>query len=131
MMKVVTSSVMVARIALTRSSSVDRISRVSACPKSADSADCFSLVLLPQIDIARIFPWSFRDGSKDQTSDVQLHIGESRDFGFDATRRPGTTEGILPQSSVRRKRVTAIVIANSSAQSAQLYRIADFPASRP
>ena len=27
---------------------------------------------------------SFRDGPKDQTSDVQLHIGESRDCGFDA-----------------------------------------------
>src|SRR6202163_1064841 len=26
----------------------------------------------------------FRDGPKDQTSDVQLHIGESRDSGFDA-----------------------------------------------
>jgi hypothetical protein len=25
---------------------------------------------------------SFRDGPKDQTSDVQLHIGESRDSGF-------------------------------------------------
>src|SRR5450631_2258180 len=28
---------------------------------------------------------SFRDGPKDQTSDVQLHIGESRDSGFDAS----------------------------------------------
>src|SRR6266852_1518107 len=27
---------------------------------------------------------SFRDGPKDQTTDVQLHIGESRDSGFDA-----------------------------------------------
>src|SRR5882762_3621481 len=27
---------------------------------------------------------SFRDGPKDQTADVQLHIGESRDSGFDA-----------------------------------------------
>jgi hypothetical protein len=26
---------------------------------------------------------SFRDGPKDQTPDVQLHIGESRDSGFD------------------------------------------------
>jgi hypothetical protein len=25
---------------------------------------------------------SFRDGPKDQTSDVQSHIGESRDSGF-------------------------------------------------
>jgi hypothetical protein len=47
---------------------------------------------------------SFRDGPKDQTSDAQLRIGESRDSGFDAepvigprfarTRwhRPGMTE---------------------------------------
>jgi hypothetical protein len=34
---------------------------------------------------------SFRDGPKDQTSDVQLHIGESRDSGFDASHRPGMT----------------------------------------
>jgi len=26
-----------------------------------------------------------------QTSDVQLHIGESRDSGFDASHRPGMT----------------------------------------
>jgi hypothetical protein len=26
-----------------------------------------------------------------QTSDVQLHIGESRDSGFDAAHRPGMT----------------------------------------
>src|SRR6266404_4934343 len=31
---------------------------------------------------------SFRDGPKDQTSDVQLHIGESRDSGFIAARCP-------------------------------------------
>src|SRR4051812_19770621 len=49
---VVTSSVRVTRTALTRSSSVDRISRVSACPKSTDSADRCSLALLLQIDIA-------------------------------------------------------------------------------
>ena len=29
-----------------------------------------------------IHPSSFRDGPKDQTSDVQLHIGESQDSGF-------------------------------------------------
>jgi hypothetical protein len=34
---------------------------------------------------------SFRDGPKDQTSDVQLHIRESRDSGFDASHRPGMT----------------------------------------
>jgi hypothetical protein len=27
---------------------------------------------------------SFRDGPKDQASDAQLRIGESRDSGFDA-----------------------------------------------
>src|SRR5207248_10670515 len=49
---------------------------------------------------------SFRDDPKDQTSDVQLHVGESRDSGFDAepvtgprfarTRwhRPGMTASI-------------------------------------
>jgi hypothetical protein len=31
---------------------------------------------------------SFRDGPKDQTSDVQLHIGESRDSGFVLTHAP-------------------------------------------
>src|SRR5450631_4788217 len=35
---------------------------------------------------------SFRDDPKDQTSDVQLHIGESQDSGFDASHRPGMTE---------------------------------------
>jgi hypothetical protein len=30
---------------------------------------------------------SFRDGPKDQTSDAQLRIGESRDSGFDASLR--------------------------------------------
>jgi hypothetical protein len=29
-----------------------------------------------------------------RTSDVQLHIGESRDSGFDASHRPGMTEEI-------------------------------------
>jgi len=32
---------------------------------------------------------SFRDGPKDQTSDAQLRIGDSRDSGFDASHRPG------------------------------------------
>ena len=38
---------------------------------------------------------SFRDGPQDQTSDVQLHIGESRDSGFDASLRPGMTASYL------------------------------------
>jgi hypothetical protein len=33
-------------------------------------------------------PASFRDGPKDQTSDVQLDIGESGDSGFALTRAP-------------------------------------------
>jgi len=32
--------------------------------------------------------WSFRDGPKDQTSDAQLRIGESRDSGFALARAP-------------------------------------------
>jgi hypothetical protein len=35
---------------------------------------------------------SFWDGPKDQTSDAQLRIGESRDAGFDAAHRPGMTD---------------------------------------
>src|SRR5450432_3561147 len=35
---------------------------------------------------------SFRDGPKDQASDAQLRIGESRDSGFDASHRPGMTK---------------------------------------
>jgi hypothetical protein len=38
-----------------------------------------------------LLPPSFRDGPKDQTSDAQLRIGESRDSGFDASHRPGMT----------------------------------------
>src|SRR5260370_38782976 len=41
---------------------------------------------------------SFRDGPKDQTSDAQLRIGESRDSGFDASHRPGMTESGLARS---------------------------------
>src|SRR4030088_1271183 len=43
---------------------------------------------------------SFRDGPKDQTSDVQLHIGESRDSGFDAfasSRNDGGSRHFLLQ----------------------------------
>src|SRR6266851_529913 len=41
------------------------------------------------------------------TSDVQLHIGESRDSGFNASRCPGTTKlarSIARKSSIRRHR---------------------------
>src|SRR5712664_3613050 len=45
---------------------------------------------------------SFRDGPQDQTSDVQLHIGESRDSGFDASHRPGMTKsGLLRRFAPR------------------------------
>jgi len=45
---------------------------------------------------------SFRDGPKDQTSDVQLHIGESLDSGFDAPHRPGMTDsGLLRRFRLR------------------------------
>jgi flagellar biosynthesis protein FliQ len=37
---------------------------------------------------------SFRDGPQDQTSDVQLHIGESRDSGFSPADCPGMTNAI-------------------------------------
>jgi hypothetical protein len=43
---------------------------------------------------------SFRDGPQDQTSDVQLHIGESRDSGFDASHRPGMTASELSVASL-------------------------------
>src|SRR6202158_691142 len=39
---------------------------------------------------------SFRDGPKDQTSDVQLHIGESLDSGFDAEPVIGPGRGRTP-----------------------------------
>jgi hypothetical protein len=40
----------------------------------------------PRREIAKLYvdSPSFRDGPKDQTSDAQLRIGESRDSGFDA-----------------------------------------------
>src|SRR5713101_978718 len=38
-----------------------------------------------------LVPSPIRDGPKDRTSDVQLHIGESLDSGFDTSRRPGMT----------------------------------------
>jgi hypothetical protein len=44
------------------------------------------------------FGLSFRDGPKAQTSDVQLHIGESRDSGFDASHRPGMTVSDVSRS---------------------------------
>jgi hypothetical protein len=36
-----------------------------------------------------------------RTSDVQLHIGESRDSGFDASRRPGMTLLHLDENRAR------------------------------
>src|SRR5260370_23057977 len=43
---------------------------------------------------------SFRDGPKDQTSDVQLHIGESRDSGF-ALRAPRNDETYEKRPALR------------------------------
>jgi hypothetical protein len=40
----------------------------------------------------QILSTSFRDGPKDQTSDAQLRIGESRDSGFDADASPRNDE---------------------------------------
>jgi hypothetical protein len=37
----------------------------------------------------------FRDGPKDQTSDVRLHIGESPDSRFALTRAPATSAARL------------------------------------
>jgi hypothetical protein len=51
---------------------------------------------------------SFRDGPQDQTSDVQLHIGESRDSGFDASHRPGMTESApIPNMTSKSKHAFA------------------------
>src|SRR5882757_9739304 len=44
---------------------------------------------------------------KDQTTDVQLHIGESRDSGFDASHRPGMTKGGLLRGACHRARIRA------------------------
>jgi hypothetical protein len=41
---------------------------------------------------------SFRDGPKDQTSDAQLHIGESRDSGS-RYARPGMTPSSHPRAA--------------------------------
>jgi hypothetical protein len=43
------------------------------------------------LTFSSLFP-SFRDGRKDQTSDAQLRVGESRDSGFASLMRPGMTE---------------------------------------
>jgi hypothetical protein len=45
---------------------------------------------------------------KHQTSDVQLHIGESRDSGFDALHRPGMTER-LGRSARRNDAKVAVI----------------------
>jgi hypothetical protein len=50
---------------------------------------------------------SFRDGPKDQTSDAQLRIGESRDSGLDASHRPGMTVHGLLRGACHRARVRA------------------------
>jgi len=47
------------------------------------------------------------DGPKDQTSDAQLRIGESRDSGFDASHRPGMTN-VTTSSSVDRNTFSGV-----------------------
>src|SRR6266566_5748100 len=44
-----------------------------------------------------------------QTSDVQLHIGESRDSGFEALHRPGMTEQGALRSSQKRIAYAALL----------------------
>src|ERR1700682_3088327 len=74
------SSEEVAISAFTRINSLRSTSWVSARSKSADTAGrC--LPLLPH-KLSITFSMLFWDGLKDQTSDVRLHIGESRDSGF-------------------------------------------------
>src|ERR1700687_1477727 len=51
------------------------------------------------------YPPSFRDGPKDQTSDAQLRIGESRDSGFIAARCPGMTKKELADVELRPVRI--------------------------
>src|SRR5258705_5976997 len=68
------------------------------------------------VQATKSYPSSFRDGPKDQTSDAQLRIGESRDSGLDAepvigprfarTRwhRPGMTASGLLRGACHRAR---------------------------
>ena len=61
---------------------------------------------------------SFRDGPKDQTSDVQLHIGESRDSGFASSTRPGMTRNTYAVAARSRRsaaaRASAVISAPAS-----------------
>ena len=55
------------------------------------------------------------DGPKDQTSDVQLHIGESLDSGFGrAATEPGMTKNIYPTSTKRGARFSMLARTASS-----------------
>src|SRR6266702_2755903 len=68
---------------------------------------------------------SFRDGPKDQTSDAQLRIRESRDSGFDAepvigprfarTRwhRPGMTVAVAAPTSLFKQRCFTDTVSRS------------------
>src|SRR6266571_5549674 len=83
-------SEVVAISALTRISSVRSTSWVSACSKSADTAGHCSPPL-PRQNLCIAFPGHLRDGPKDQTSDVQLHIGNLEIPGLLVASRPGMT----------------------------------------
>jgi hypothetical protein len=64
-------------------------------PPSAENARDFSEALCHTSD---------REGPKDQTSDAQLRIGESRDSGFDASHRPGMTDREIFSRHCKRQR---------------------------
>src|SRR6266516_6575704 len=74
-----------------------------ACHRAALCADP-----LARNDGGRLWTWSLRDGPYDQTSDVQLHIGESRDSGFDAHASPrnDSSHVAIGVGMVRKARVT-------------------------
>src|SRR5882672_10939165 len=57
---------------------------------------------------------SFRDGPKDQTSDVQLHIGESRDSGLAPSGASRNDDrAIYPLASQAQARITHSLPPNS------------------
>src|SRR2546429_2902927 len=68
---------------------------------------------------------SFRDGPKDQTSDVQLHIGESRDSGFDAAHRPGMTEGNDQGTRMKHDPVDVLIIGAGASGAAVAWSLAE------
>src|SRR5260370_37798209 len=79
--------------------SAARLARSTACsefPIAAIAAAAITTATVVSAVIGKITQPSFRDGPKDQTSDVQLHIGESRDSRFARSGR--APEGRLTPS---------------------------------